>query len=74
MIIGVGFYSFTIGNLTAMIASLDEGNEQLQKKYDCLKKTAAYYGISSKLHGRIENYITKSQENKKYYDSEKLLS
>jgi hypothetical protein len=74
MIIGVGFYSYTIGNLTAMIASLDEDNEELQRKYDTLKKTAARYNITGSLYDRIENQITRSQENKKYFDSEKLLS
>jgi hypothetical protein len=29
MIIGTGFYSYTIGNMTAMILSLDEDNEEL---------------------------------------------
>ena len=74
MIIGTGFYSYTIGNLTAMILSLDEDNEELQVKYDTLKKVTAKYKLSNKLNERIENHITKSQENQKYFDSERLLS
>jgi len=30
MIFGVGFYSYTIGNMTSMIASFDEDNQELQ--------------------------------------------
>ena len=29
MIFGIGFYSFTIGNMTNLIASLDTENEEL---------------------------------------------
>jgi hypothetical protein len=60
MIIGTGFYSYTIGNLTAMILSLDEDNEELQIKYDTVKKVTSKYKLSQKLSERIENHITKS--------------
>jgi hyperpolarization activated cyclic nucleotide-gated potassium channel 2 len=73
MIIGTGFYSYTIGNMTAMILSLDEDNEELQKKYDTVKKVNEKYKLPFKLRERIENHITKSQENKKFFDSERLL-
>lgn len=38
MIIGIGFYSYTIGNMTSIIASLDTSNEQLQQKIAVLKE------------------------------------
>lgn len=60
MIIGTGFYSYTIGNLTAMILSLDEDNEELQVKYDTVKKVTAKYKLSHKLTERIEIHITKA--------------
>lgn len=46
MIIGTGFYSYTIGNMTAMILSLDEDNEELQKKYDTVKNVNEKYKLS----------------------------
>lgn len=38
MIIGVGFYSYTIGNMTQMLESLDVDNQDLQEKLDTLAK------------------------------------
>jgi uncharacterized protein YukE len=38
MIIGVAFYSYTIGNMTQMISSFDQENEELQDKLETLKK------------------------------------
>ena len=38
MIFGIGFYSFTIGNMTNLIASMDTANEELQMKLGVLKE------------------------------------
>lgn len=41
MIIGVAFYSYAIGNMTNMIASLDADNEILNEKISVLKDLKA---------------------------------
>ena len=38
MIVGVAFYSYAIGNMTSMIASLDSMNEELTQKMQVLKE------------------------------------
>ena len=40
MIFGVAYYSYTIGNMTALITSVDEEGEELQNKLDVLKAFA----------------------------------
>jgi hypothetical protein len=36
MFIGVFFYSFTLGNITSMLSSSDEKNENFEKKINTL--------------------------------------
>ena len=38
MILGVGFYSYTIGVMIEMITSLDSDNAEIQAKLDILKQ------------------------------------
>ena len=38
IIIGVGFYSYTIGNMTQMLESLDDDSKEFQEKLDTLIK------------------------------------
>lgn len=40
MVFGVAFYSYTIGNMTSLITSIDTDNEELQNKLSTLKTFA----------------------------------
>lgn len=41
MLLGVAMYSYAIGNMTNMIASMDFSNEELQKNLGVLKELRA---------------------------------
>jgi len=59
MILGVAFYSYAIGNMTNMIASMDADREQLNQKLSVLKefkqRTSMPIGMYSKIKRHLEN-------------------
>lgn len=59
MIFGVGFYSFTIGNLSSILSSIDEKASELEKK----KYNFAEYAKKHKLPIEIQNKVTKFIDN-----------
>jgi len=62
MIFGVGFYSYTIGNMTGMIESFDADNQQLNTKMEALKHY--HYNnkkLGKRLYTRIESQIRNMQ-------------
>lgn len=59
MIFGVGFYSFTIGNLSSILSSIDEKASELQKK----KYNFSEYAKKHKLPIEIQNKVTKFIDN-----------
>mmetsp|Transcript_21884 Transcript_21884/g.33954 ORF Transcript_21884/g.33954 Transcript_21884/m.33954 type:complete len:317 (+) Transcript_21884:863-1813(+) len=73
MVFGVGFYSYTIGNMTQMITSFDSDNHEMQNKLDTLKKFQQTTKIPNRLYYRIKRHIENNQIQKKYNDSEVLL-
>lgn len=73
MIFGVAYYSYTIGNMTALITSVDEEGEELQNKLDVLKAFAQQSKIPNKIFYRIKRHLENSMIQAKYQDSEKLL-
>ena len=61
MIIGVAFYSYTIGNMTQMISSFDAENEELQDKLETLKKFQQNNKIPNRLFYRIKRHLENNQ-------------
>jgi hypothetical protein len=59
MVFGVGFYSFTIGNLSSIMASIDIKASKLQAKMNTLsefaKKTKLPLDLQNKINRFIEN-------------------
>lgn len=74
MIFGVGFYSYVIGNMTSLVESNDSDNEEIQEKLETLKKFAKNSKLPATLYNRIKKFIENSALQKKYQESEKLLS
>lgn len=67
MIFGVGFYSFTIGNLSSLIASFDEKNAVLQNKINTLNEYSTRVALPDALKTRIRRYI--EANHKEFYSS-----
>ena len=63
IIVGTGFYSYAIGNLTSIITSFDEENFVYESKILSLKQFQFQNNISDKLYYRIHNFIDSSQSN-----------
>jgi hypothetical protein len=74
MIFGVGFYSYVIGNMTSLVESNDADNEEIQEKLETLKKFSKNSKLPNTLYNRIKKNIENSALQKKYQESEKLLS
>lgn len=50
MIFGVGFYSFTVGNLSSLIASMDTKTQQLKKKLNTLNDFSKRIKLPENIH------------------------
>ena len=57
MIFGIGFYSYTIGNMTNLIASLDTANEELQNKLSILKDFRKRTSMNNRLFLKIKRHL-----------------
>ena len=57
MVFGVGFYSFNLGNMTNLIASIDTANEELQLKFGILKEFRKRTQIPSRLFQKIKRHL-----------------
>lgn len=57
MIFGVGFYSFTVGNLSSLIASMDTKTQQLKKKLNTLNDFSKRIKLPEHIHQRIRKFI-----------------
>ena len=73
MIVGTGFYSYTIGNMTAIVASIDSENEEIQNKMSTFRKEQKKMNLDLSLVERIERHLANSIHTRKYGDTEKLL-
>ena len=74
MIFGVGFYSFTIGNLSSVLASMDNKSAILKQKLLTLGDYARKIAMSKELEIEIRNFI--ENNNKDFHsieDQERLL-
>jgi len=57
MIFGVGFYSFTIGNLSQIIASIDIRAEMLNQKLNTLLEFSKRTNMPQSLHTKIKQHL-----------------
>ena len=57
MIAGVGFYSYTIGNMTSIIQETDAENEELQNLESTLKSFASQNKLPNSLVKRISRHL-----------------
>ena len=54
MILGVGFYSYVMGNFASMLASIDSRNLVLKNKLMVLEKFSRISKLDDYLYGRIK--------------------
>lgn len=57
MIIGVGFYSFTIGNLASIFNSIDIKAAQLQQKLAVLSEFSKRTHLPEELQNRVKRFL-----------------
>jgi hypothetical protein len=57
MFFGVAFYSFTIGNLAALISSVDSKAAHLQQKLNMLSEFSKRKRLPDNLEARIKKFI-----------------
>ena len=58
MIIGVNFYSFTIGNVTSLIQDQDNKSAELNQKLNTMANYAERFNLPLKTQTEIKNYFT----------------
>ena len=74
MLIGIGFYSWVIGNIIMLINLFDQENDQLDKQLTSIRQFSATYNLPQKVTNRISNHLRNYYIQKKFEDSEKLLN
>ena len=57
MVVGVGFYSFNIGNLSAMISTIDFKAAQLQNKLQMIQEFVRRTQLPTEIEQQIKHYI-----------------
>lgn len=57
MVFGVGFYSFTIGNLSSVIAKMDAGTALLKSKLNTLQEFSKRVGLPHPVESTIKRFI-----------------
>lgn len=57
MIVGVNFYSFTIGNVSSIIASMDNKAALLNSKLNTLNEYALKYNLPVSTQTKIKNFF-----------------
>ena len=57
MVFGIGFYSYAIGNMTNLIASMDSSNEELQKNLGILKEYRKRTGMPVRIFAKIKRHL-----------------
>ena len=75
MIVGVAFYSYAIGNMTNMIASLDADNEKLNEKLSVLKDLRIRTSMPVTMYNRVKRHMENNQRsNNSFTAQEDLLN
>jgi len=62
MIMGVGFYSFIIGNLSSIMSDIDDKSSKLQDKINALNKFSSKNKLPLVLIDKITNFFENNQE------------
>lgn len=62
MIIGVGFYSFTIGNLASIFNSIDIKAAQLQQKLATLSEFSKRTHLPEELQNRVKRFLENNHD------------
>jgi hyperpolarization activated cyclic nucleotide-gated potassium channel 1 len=57
MVFGVGFYSFTIGNLSTVIAKMDAGTALLKSKLNTLTDFSKRVNLKPEVEQKIKRFI-----------------
>mmetsp|Transcript_22917 Transcript_22917/g.35261 ORF Transcript_22917/g.35261 Transcript_22917/m.35261 type:complete len:92 (-) Transcript_22917:1218-1493(-) len=57
MVLGVNFYSFTIGNVSSIIASLDSKAALLNSKLNTLTEYSLKYNLPMSTQSKIKNFF-----------------
>lgn len=57
MVIGVNFYSFTIGNVSSIIAAMDAKASVLTSKIQTLNDYSAKYNLPPNTHSKIRKFF-----------------
>lgn len=57
MMIGTNLYAFTIGNVTALIASIDAKEAVVAAKLGTLKDYSVKYSLPKKTYHRIKSFF-----------------
>jgi hypothetical protein len=74
MIFGVGFYSFTIGNLSSVLATIDNKSAILKQKLSTLVDYSRKIAMPKELESRIRHFIENSNKDAhSIEDQERLL-
>ena len=74
IIIGTGFYSYAIGNLTSLITGVDDDSAELDEKLSQIKEHQESQNLPDKLAQRIADHLIAQQLHKKYENTEVLLA
>lgn len=62
MLFGIGFYSYTIGNMTNLIGAMDSSNEELQKNLGILKEYRLKTGMPLRIFAKIKRHLENNQK------------
>lgn len=73
MLSGIGFYSYTFGNVAQMIQDYDKDNQEYQEQLMLLKTYAKSNNLGPRLVSRIKRHLKNQNIQKKFKESEKLL-
>jgi len=63
MIFGIAFYSYTIGNMTNLIASMDSSSEDLSEKISILKEFRSRTSLPNRLFLKIKRHFENNSKN-----------
>lgn len=64
MMIGVNFYSFTIGNVSSIIAAMDSRAAVLNSKLNTLNEYSMKYGLPAPTQQKIKNFFENQAKTK----------
>ena len=62
MIFATAFYSYTIGNMTNLIATVDSSGEELQEKLSTLKEFKKRTNMPLRMFNKIKRHLENNQK------------